>query len=86
MYWHNYKCFISFAKHQTDLFSTGYEPGGGGINVARVLQRLGAQPTAIFLGEGPAGKSIEKLMAKNGINKRKESITNATRENFYCCR
>ncbi|HEU5481618.1 MAG TPA: 1-phosphofructokinase family hexose kinase, partial [Sphingomicrobium sp.] len=31
------------------------EPGGGGINAARVLDRLGADVEAIFLGGGVTG-------------------------------
>ena len=31
------------------------EPGGGGVNVARVARRLGANPTAIFTSGGAKG-------------------------------
>jgi len=39
------------------------DPGGGGINVSRVLQRLGAPTHAIFLAGGETGKALDGLLA-----------------------
>jgi len=33
-----------------------YEPGGGGINVARAIKKLGGEATAIYLAGGYTGK------------------------------
>ena len=38
-------------------------PGGGGINVARVLHRLGASVQAHYLAGGPNGEQLERLLA-----------------------
>lgn len=37
------------ADHKMRCLKTHRDPGGGGINVARTLQRFGAAPLAIFL-------------------------------------
>ncbi|MCL4189619.1 MAG: hexose kinase [Rhodobacteraceae bacterium] len=43
------------------------EPGGGGVNVARVLARLGAPVRAIVALGGPAGDSLAALLAAEGV-------------------
>ena len=35
-----------------------YEPGGGGVNVARAIRRLGGAVTAIFPAGGPSGRQL----------------------------
>jgi 6-phosphofructokinase 2 len=40
-----------------------YDPGGGGINVARIAHVLGAPVAAVFPAGGPAGDLITKLVA-----------------------
>ena len=39
-----------------------FEAGGGGINVARVLIRLGADVSAIFLAGGATGRLLDELL------------------------
>ena len=55
------------------------EPGGGGINVARVLSRLGADVHAIFLGGGVTGQVLDDLLARSGIARTMIGITDDTR-------
>lgn len=43
------------------------DPGGGGINVARAIKRLGGQATAIFPSGGYTGKQFNHLLEKEGI-------------------
>ncbi|AET89160.1 6-phosphofructokinase [Burkholderia sp. YI23] len=38
------------------------DPGGGGINVARVVQRLGGDCVAFYLAGGPAGGMLSALL------------------------
>jgi 6-phosphofructokinase 2 len=45
------------------------DPGGGGINVSRVLQRLGAATHAIFLAGGETGKALDGLLALAGLDR-----------------
>jgi len=43
------------------------EPGGGGVNVARVLLRLGAPARAILSLGGPVGATLAGLLAAEGV-------------------
>lgn len=56
--------------------------GGGGINVARVLQRLGADVTAWALTGGAAGAQVQQLLADEGVPTALQPIAGDTRENF----
>ena len=59
-----------------------YEPGGGGINVARAIRRLGGEALAIYPAGGAAGDLLRALLAAEGIPQRPLPITGWTRENF----
>lgn len=43
------------------------EPGGGGVNVARVIARLGAPVRAIVALGGPTGATLAALLAAEGV-------------------
>jgi 6-phosphofructokinase 2 len=43
------------------------QPGGGGINVARVIQRLGLPVTAIYPAGGSSGALLSNLLAKEAV-------------------
>lgn len=58
------------------------DPGGGGINVARVTCRLGGQALAVFPYGGPAGQALESLVEKEGVAVRAVPIAGETREDF----
>jgi len=58
------------------------DPGGGGINVARVLTRLGADATAIFPTGGLAGDLLVKLIEADGIRFHAVPAPGETRESF----
>ena len=55
------------------------DPGGGGINVARVLQRFGADVKAIFLAGGATGRAFDELLQKAGLKRRWVRIADDTR-------
>lgn len=57
-------------------------PGGGGINVARVLHRLGVDVQAWALAGGAAGAQIQQLLQTEGIATRFAPIAGDTRENL----
>ena len=57
-------------------------PGGGGVNVARVLHRLGASVEARYLAGGPNGQQLQRLLAAEGVPCQAHPITDDTRENF----
>ena len=58
------------------------EPGGGGINVARALKRLGGQATAIYPSGGYSGKFLDHLMQQEGIPYVIIETEKETRENI----
>lgn len=59
-----------------------YEPGGGGINVSRGLERLNISSTAFFTSGGRTGEMLEKLLHKENIQTLPHKVTGETRENF----
>ena len=58
------------------------EPGGGGINVARAIKKLGSEATAIFPSGGYTGKFFNHLMEKENIPSIIVETANETRENI----
>ncbi|MGI9509884.1 MAG: 1-phosphofructokinase family hexose kinase [Geminicoccaceae bacterium] len=58
------------------------DPGGGGINVARVMTRLGGAATAIFTAGGPNDQALEELLAAEGIASQQLEIGGSTRQSF----
>jgi len=58
------------------------DPGGGGINVARVLKRLGGDVTAIYPAGGTLGQLLRRLVDAEGIPALTSSIAGETREDF----
>jgi 6-phosphofructokinase 2 len=59
-----------------------HEPGGGGINIARVVRTLGGDATAIFPVGGPTGARLRSLVEQCGITHRAVTIAGETRENI----
>jgi 6-phosphofructokinase 2 len=57
------------------------EPGGGGINVARVLRRLGGDPLAWFPVGGPTGERLQGLLDEEGVRQSTIATREWTREN-----
>lgn len=57
------------------------EPGGGGINVSRAIRRLGGSSQACFLGGGPAGDLLVRLLDGEGLTHRRLPTEGWTREN-----
>ncbi len=58
------------------------DPGGGGINVARVAHRLGVDVTAIYLIDGQIGKLLQRLVEREDIASLVTPSHVETRENF----
>jgi 6-phosphofructokinase 2 len=59
-----------------------YEPGGGGINVSRALQRLGINSCTFFTSGGRTGALLEELLKKEGLDMEAIHIESTTRENL----
>jgi 6-phosphofructokinase 2 len=59
------------------------EPGGGGINVSRAIQRLGGQSVAPYTAGGATGHMLQDLLGDKGvINHRPIPIEGLTRQNL----
>lgn len=59
-----------------------YDPGGGGINVARAVHALGGEAVAIFPGGGAAGEMIRHMLDQEGVAYEAVPITGFTRESL----
>ncbi|UIJ46225.1 1-phosphofructokinase family hexose kinase [Sphingomonas cannabina] len=59
-----------------------HHPGGGGINVARVIHALGGAVTALFPAGGPAGRMICRLLEAEAVAFAETQIAGDTRESF----
>ncbi len=62
--------------------SPRHEPGGGGINVSRVIHKLGGSSVTVYPVGGPTGRLLQHLLEQEELNLRPVSIENWTRENF----
>lgn len=59
-----------------------YDPGGGGINVARVVSALGGDAVAVYPAGGPFGDMLVRILEGLGIAQRPVPIAGETRESF----
>lgn len=59
-----------------------YDPGGGGINVARVVRTLGGSATAIYPAGGTSGQMLRALLDGHDIPQRVVPIEGRTRESL----
>lgn len=58
------------------------DPGGGGINVARAIHRLGGEVCAVYARGGGAGNELEELLRSEGVPQRPVPVSGHTRESF----
>lgn len=59
-----------------------FDAGGGGINVARAVTKLGGEATAVFLAGGWSGERLTELLEKEGVSSHRIPISQETRENL----
>ncbi len=69
-------------NHKLRCTTPRFDPGGGGINVARVVTHLGGDAVAVFPCGGPAGAMIVELLETQHIPILPVQIAGATRESF----
>jgi 6-phosphofructokinase 2 len=58
------------------------DPGGGGVNVARVVRRFGTDVTAIYPMGGAIGQLLRRLVDQEGIQSLTIQAAEETREDF----
>ena len=61
------------------------DPGGGGVNVSRVVHRLGGDTTAIHAAGGRTGEELAACLDREGVPAERCAIEGATREDFSVC-
>lgn len=69
-------------NHKLRCETPQWQPGGGGINVARVVKRLGSSPLALYLAGGPQGEMFRDLLEDEGLAQKAVPIAGLTRESF----
>jgi len=58
------------------------DPGGGGINVARVVTELGGEALAVFPAGGPTGQLLIEMIEQRGVQCRAIAMREGTRRNI----
>ena len=70
------------SEHKLRCAEVRRDPGGGGINVARVLKRLGADCKALYPAGGILGQLLRRLLEAEGIASIVLDIAAEARESF----
>ena len=65
--------------HKVRTFEERYDPGGGGINVARVIRELGGEALAVYLAGGLTGQAFTNMVDAIGLQHRAIHIRGDTR-------
>ena len=65
--------------HKVRMHHEHADPGGGGVNVARVLLELGGDALAIVAAGGAAGRVLEEMLDDAGVPRRSVQIQGQTR-------
>ena len=68
--------------HKLRCMPASFHPGGGGINVARVLHRLGSNCLALCPAGGVHGQRMQHLLAEEQVAGHCIPIAGETRESF----
>jgi 6-phosphofructokinase 2 len=69
-------------SHKLRCDNVRRDPGGGGINVARVVHRLGGGALAIYPAGGGPGNELQSMLDLEGIQHRPIRVAGHTRESF----
>lgn len=69
-------------EHKLRCADVRRDPGGGGINVARVLTRFGARCTALYPAGPILGRLLRELLDREGVPSIALDIAEETRESF----
>ncbi|MFT3922093.1 MAG: 1-phosphofructokinase family hexose kinase [Myxococcales bacterium] len=67
-------------EHKLRCRDSQYDPGGGGLNVARVVQALGGEAIAAWTRGGPTGEMLHALLDAEKLRHAPLSIAQPTRE------
>src|SRR6185503_12472850 len=65
--------------HKIRMHHEHADPGGGGINVARVIHELGGDTLAVLAAGGASGRVLEEMLDEAGVPRRSVLIKGRTR-------
>jgi 6-phosphofructokinase 2 len=68
--------------HKTRTGVQTFDPGGGGINVARTIMALGGKALALHLSDGITGPLLNRLLDESGLTHRQITTKAPTRIAF----
>ncbi|HZP21362.1 MAG TPA: 1-phosphofructokinase family hexose kinase [Bauldia sp.] len=69
-------------EHKVRTKNETFDPGGGGINVARVVTELGGDVEVLCLAGGVTGEVLKELLARDRVHHRLIRIEGNTRISF----
>lgn len=70
------------SEHKLRCGPSRIDPGGGGVNVARTIHRLGGDALAIYAAGGLTGATYRQLLEAEGVPSLAVPIDGTTRESF----
>lgn len=70
------------SAHKLRCGSSRLDPGGGGVNVSRVVRRLGGRSIAVYTAGGPIGDAYRRLLEAERVPSLVVPIRGSTRESF----
>lgn len=70
------------SEHKLRCGTTRLDPGGGGINVSRVVHLLGGESLAIYAVGGLTGAALRQMLDIEGVSSRAVPISGTTRQSF----
>lgn len=69
-------------EHKLRCDTPHHDPGGGGINVARVIHRLGGAAMVLYIAGGATGQMLHRLLRREKIEDRRIETEKPTRESL----
>ena len=64
--------------HKIRTESEAHDPGGGGINVSRVVKEFGGETLALMLAGGATGHLLEELLDEAGVPRQSIAVQGFT--------
>ncbi|WP_158861758.1 1-phosphofructokinase family hexose kinase [Leifsonia sp. AG29] len=68
--------------HKLRCSASRLDPGGGGVNVSRVVRRLGGRTLAVYTAGGPVGEAYRRLVDAERVPSLVVPIRGGTRQSF----
>jgi 6-phosphofructokinase 2 len=70
------------SNHKLRCGTSRVDPGGGGVNVSRVVRRLGGRSLAVYTAGGPVGEAYRRLIEAERVPSLVVPIQGSTRQSF----